>query len=182
LGADSHLGQNVNSSETAAKIQANSVSRDDLACPRCAGAIRETGSELACTECGATYPVRDGIADLRCHRYDYYFNPIPRQEMEGLTREAGSRPWEHTIHRFLDGVKQNPDWFDDLVVDGRYAWKLLLRLPENARVLDLGCGLGNLVKNIAPHVGRTDALDLTIERLEFARARFRRFNAADHIA
>jgi ubiquinone/menaquinone biosynthesis C-methylase UbiE/aminoglycoside phosphotransferase (APT) family kinase protein len=95
---------------------------------------------------------------------------------------AVSHPWERTIHLFLDGVKQNPDWFDDLVVDGRYAWKLLLRLPENARVLDLGCGLGNLVKNIAPHVGRVEAFDLTIERLEFARARFRRFNAADHIA
>lgn len=171
----------MNSSETVTKARASDLLRDDLACPRCAGAVSDRGSEIACVACGASYPVRDGIADFRCHRYDYYFNPLPRQEMEELTRAARSQPWHETIHRFLRGVKQNPEWFDDLVVDGRYAWKLLLRLPGNATVLDLGCGLGNLVKNVAPNVGRAVALDLTIERLRFARERFRRFNASDRI-
>jgi ubiquinone/menaquinone biosynthesis C-methylase UbiE len=171
----------VNSSEAVTEARASDLLRDDLACPRCAGAVSDRGSELACVACGASYPVRDGIADFRCHRYDYYFNPLPRQEMEDLTRAAQSQPWQDTIHRFLKGVKQNPEWFDDLVVDGRYAWKLLLRLPENATVLDLGCGLGNLVKNVAPNVGRVVALDLTIERLRFARERFQRFNASDRI-
>ncbi len=171
----------MNSSETVTKARASDLLRDDLACPRCAGAVSDRGSELACVACGASYPIRDGIADFRCHRYDYYFNPLPRQEMEELTRAAPSQPWQDTIHRFLKGVKQNPEWFDDLVVDGRYAWKLLLRLPENATVLDLGCGLGNLVKNVAPNVGRVVALDLTVERLRFARERFRRFNTSDRI-
>lgn len=172
----------MNSSEFMVNERGNGSQRDDFACPRCAGAISDGGIELTCAVCGASYPMREGIADFRCHRYDYYFNPLPRQEMEDLTREARSQPWQDTIHRFLKGVKQNPEWLDDLVVDGRYAWKLLLRLPENATVLDLGCGLGNLVKNVAPNVGKVVALDLTIERLRFARERFRRFNADDRIA
>lgn len=171
----------MNSSEIPANTQVRFALRDDLACPRCAGPVRDAEAGLVCTACGATYPVRDGIADFRCHRYDYYFNPVPRAEMEALTRDAQFQPWGKTIHSFLERVGQNPDWFDDLVVDGRYAWKLFLRLPENARVLDLGCGLGNLAKNIAPNVGRVDALDLTLERLKFARVRFQQGGLTERI-
>jgi len=171
----------MNSSEIPANTQVRDALRDDLACPRCAGPVRDAESGLVCTACGVTYPVRDGIADFRCHRYDYYFNPVSRAEMEALTRDAQFQPWEKTIHRFLERVGQNPEWFDDLVGDGRYAWKLFLRLPKNARVLDLGCGLGNLVKNIAPNAGRVDALDLTLERLKFARVRFQHANLTERI-
>lgn len=139
-------------------------------------------AKLECIACSAIYPVCDGIVDFRCHRRDYYFNPIPRGEMGELTREANYQPWASTVRRFLKGVGQNPDWFDNLVADGRYAWKLLLRLSPDAQVLDLGCGLGNLTKNIASSVGRVYALDLTFERLEFARVRFRHFNPNDDIA
>lgn len=171
----------MNTSEIPASIQVHHALRDELACPRCAGPVRDAGNGLVCTDCGASYPVHDGIADFRCHRHDYYFNPVPRAEMEALTRDAQSQPWEKTIHRFLERVGQNPEWFDDLVVDGRYAWKLFLRLPKNARVLDLGCGLGNLVKNIAPNAGHVDALDLTLERLKFARIRFQQANLSERI-
>ncbi|WP_256998754.1 methyltransferase domain-containing protein [Nitrosococcus oceani] len=155
--------------------------REDLACPRCAGAIVANDTELGCVACGASYPIRDGIIDFRCHRHDYYFNPLSREAMGELTREAHHVPWANTVRRFLRGVRQNPDWLDNLVADGRYAWKLLLRLPPNAHVLDLGCGLGNLTKNIAPSAGRVYALDLTFERLKLARVRFDRFNPNDDI-
>lgn len=171
----------MNASEIPTNTQERDAVRDDLACPRCAGPVRDAASGLVCTACGAIYPVRDGIADFRCHRHDYYFNPVPRAEMEVLTRDAQFQSWEKTIHRFLERVGQNPDWFDDLVVDGRYAWKLFLRLPKNARVLDLGCGLGNLAKNIAPNVARVDALDLTLERLKFARVRFQQGSSTERI-
>ena len=113
---------------------------------------------------------------------DYYFNPVPRKDTARLIEDADREPWPTVTRCLMTHVNDNPDWLDDLVVDGRYAWKLCLDLPADAKFLDLGCGLGNLTKNIAPHVGEAVALDLTWERLQFAKRRFARFNAEDCIA
>ncbi|MBK7674443.1 MAG: methyltransferase domain-containing protein [Candidatus Accumulibacter sp.] len=125
--------------------------------------------------------MEDGIVDLRCGRLDYYFNPVPREAMNTLIEDAEREPWPTIVRRFMAHVKENPDWLDDLIVDSRYTWKLGLELPPGAKFLDLGCGLGNLTKNIAPQVGEVVAMDLTWERLRFAKRRFARFNADDRI-
>lgn len=136
---------------------------------------------LACIACDRSYPERDGIVDFRWHRHDYYFNPVPRDEMARLVRDAPGTSWEETVRHFVRFVKNVPDWVDNVAVNGRYAWKLLLELPPDGRFLDFGCGLGNLTQNVAPHVRETVALDLTWERLQFARERFAKFNAGDRI-
>jgi SAM-dependent methyltransferase len=152
-----------------------------LHCPRNGSKLRFQGSGFFSQDGDSVYPVEDGIIDLRCNRRDYYFNPVPRSAMTVLTEDARHLPWPQTIRRFMGHVNCNPDWLDNLVADGRYAWKLLLDLDPKAQVLDLGCGLGNLTKNLAPHVGRVFAMDLTIERLRFARERFAHFNSNDDI-
>lgn len=152
-----------------------------LRCPRCKSEVARSESTLTCRGCGASFQVADDIVDMRCERRDYYFNPVPRPEMEQLIAQAESGSWSRVIRRFLAHVNDNPDWLDDLVVDARYAWKLFLDLPADARVLELGCGLGNLVHNLAPHVGEVVAFDLTWERLRFAKRRFARFNPGQNI-
>ncbi|MDT3680105.1 MAG: methyltransferase domain-containing protein [Burkholderiaceae bacterium] len=134
-----------------------------------------------CVECGATYRVDDGIIDLRTHRNDYYFNPVPREEMRQLTVSGKTSPWPLTIRRFLESVNHNPDWLDNLVADGRYAWQLFLKFSPDSRVLDLGCGLGNLANNIAGNVAHVYALDLTYERLQFAHLRFDKSGVGERI-
>lgn len=156
-------------------------SQCSLRCPRCTGELVGCGADLRCATCNAKFEVRDGIVDLRCGRFDYYFNPVPPEAMNELIEDAQRESWSSIVRRFMAHVKDNPDWLDDLVIDSRYAWKFCLDLPPDGRFLDLGCGLGNLVKNIAPHVGETVALDLTWERLRFAKRRFERFNADDRI-
>ncbi len=160
---------------------ASATSGVELSCPRCRASLRRQVDTLGCTGCSSTYSVADGIFDLRCERRDYYFNPVPRPEMAQLTADAEHQPWPAIVRRFLAHVNDNPDWLDDLAVDARYAWKLFLDLPADARVLELGCGLGNLVHNLAPHVGEVVAFDLTWERLRFAKRRFERFNPTDRI-
>lgn len=151
-------------------------------CPRCGGALREESARLTCESCAKDYPIVDGIVDFRCRRHDYYFNPVPREEMAELVRQARTTSWDATVRRFLSFVKDVSGWTDNIAVNGRYAWKLLLELPPGSRFLDFGCGLGNLTQNIAPHVGEVIALDLTWERLQFARQRFAKFNPNDRIA
>lgn len=171
-------------SEISAPILSKTTSepqRADLCCPRCLDRMQVLHESAECRGCGVTYRVDGGIIDLRAHRNDYYFNPVPREEMRRLTSSGRTQPWFITIRRFLEAVRHNPDWLDNLVADGRYAWKLFLRLPPDSRVLDLGCGLGNLTKNIANDVGHVYALDLTYERLQFARLRFEKSGVDDRV-
>ena len=101
--------------------------------------------------------------------------------MRDLTANLKKRTWSDTVRRFMGEVGNNPDWFDNLTVDGRYAWRLLLELPADGVALDLGCGLGNLAMNLAPNVGHMVGMDLTMERLEFTRERFAAFKREDQI-
>jgi ubiquinone/menaquinone biosynthesis C-methylase UbiE len=136
---------------------------------------------LECERCGSIYPEKEGIFDFRCGRENYYFNPVPLKEMDALLDAMPTVSWAQTVRRFLGAVQDNPDWLDNLVVDGRYAWKTLLNLTPGSVVLDYGCGLGNLSKNLAPHVSKMYAMDLTFRRLQFARHRFTKFNLGNEI-
>lgn len=150
-----------------------------LCCPITGANLSLEGSRVLVEGSPQHYAVNDGIVDLRCK--DYYFNPVARPAMTELTQRAAQVPWGHTVRAFLQHVHYDPEWLDKIASDGRYAWKLLLDLKPDATVLDLDCGLGNLTRNLAPHVGRVYAMDLTIERLRFAQQRFARFNADDDI-
>lgn len=155
---------------------------EGLRCPNCLSVLDRLPDDLLCARCDIRYPIRDEIADLRVRRKDYYFNPVSRAKMEEIIGDISPGNWPRAVRRFLAEVNFNSDWLDNLAADGRYAWKLFLDLPPGANVLDLGCGLGNLTKNIAPHVGRVWALDLTWERLQFAKRRFAVFNRRDRIS
>lgn len=154
---------------------------DCLSCPKCGKALVFENLKPVCISCGFKGNVHEGILDLRTGRHDYYFNPIPRKDMHEMTNSGSVEEWPGIIRRFMKGVNENSDWMDDLVVDGRYAWKILLDLSPDAVCLDLGCGLGNLVHNLSPHVKKYYAMDLTWERLLFSQKRFRHFNGDDDI-
>jgi ubiquinone/menaquinone biosynthesis C-methylase UbiE/aminoglycoside phosphotransferase (APT) family kinase protein len=155
--------------------------RTQLRCPRCRAPLVVRDTVCRCTSCSVEYPIREGIFDLRCGRHDYYFNPVPRRDMSAIIDAASQVHWDETVRSFMRFVPNVAGWTDNVEVNGRYAWKLFLELPPDARFLDLGCGLGNLTRNIAPHVRETVALDLTWERLRFAQQRFAKFNRNDRI-
>lgn len=154
---------------------------NQFSCPKCKGELVWKNGEIRCQGCEFIGHKKEEIIDLRCGREDYYFNPVPRSVMRALVRDTTPEKWPDVIRRFLAAVNNSPDWADNLVVNGRYAWKVFLSLPNDAVGLDIGAGLGNLVHNLAPHVGKFYAMDLTFERLQFSRLRFSLFNGADNI-
>lgn len=153
---------------------------DDLRCPICQGSLEDKESSISCTGCGQRYQYDNGIPDLRVSRFDYYFNPIPKARMRALSEALSAETWSPSVREFLK-LAPHPSWLDNIAVQGRYAWKLLMDLPPGGRVLDIGCGLGALISSIAPHVGTAYATDLTIERLIFANGRFGIFNGKEDV-
>ena len=168
---------NLNPTGSVDSIEWNNHASSSLryVCPECRVGLNQKalpgGRELMCLQCGRKYEEIEGITDLRVSRKDYYFNPVPPQEMEELTDAMWEVGWPKTIQRFLRNVRNKKDWVDNLLSDGRYAWKLFLPLNPETVLLDLGCGLGNLTVNLAPHVQHTYAMDLTFARLQFAKRR-----------
>ncbi len=151
-------------------------------CPRCRSRVIRNREDLVCEVCGERYHIKGGIIDFRVGRKDYYFNPITRQQMHDIIVSTSASSWRKTIHQFMSYVDHDPEWLDNLVVDGLYSWKFFLSLPKDATVLDLGCGLGNLSKNILVHVDSVIAIDLIFECLEFSRKRFELFSPQSEIA
>lgn len=148
----------------------------ELCCPDCGSSLTADEVGIECNGCKRKFSFVNGIPDLRLSQFDYYFNPIPRDKMRELTQSIDASTWVDKARAFVD-MAPNETWIDNIAVQGRYSWKLLMNLPASGKVLDIGCGLGALINNIAHQVSGVYATDLTIERLEFTQRRFTVFNA-----
>lgn len=157
------------------------VEDPNFRCPRCLGELELFGCSLRCRSCHAAFPVNHGITDFRCSRDEHYCNSDPPPQMEQLIRNMTASNWAETIRTLVMQAKEGVSYLDDLVVDGRYAWKLLLDLNPEAVLLDVGCGFGTRTRNLAPFVRRVYAMDLTYARVEFSKRRFDIFNPGDDI-
>lgn len=128
-----------------------------LACPRCKGALSAVS---ACRDCGAVYEVRDGIPDLRLTtdertevvRSFYQHAPFPgyppRDSLAALRRRAerGDFP------RLLDQA-----------------------IPGDARIVELGCGTGQMSLYLARADRVVVGADLTRASLMLGMAAAKRF-------
>jgi SAM-dependent methyltransferase len=128
-----------------------------LACPACAGAL---DAAPACTRCGAAYAAPDGIPDLRVPsdartdavRGFYTHAPFPgyppRDSLSGLRARAERSEFA----RLLDEA-----------------------IPGDARILELGCGTGQMSLYLARADRVVIGADLTRASLELGAAAARRF-------
>ncbi|QOJ08257.1 class I SAM-dependent methyltransferase [Nitrosomonas sp. H1_AOB3] len=153
-------------------------------CAKCKGNLLRQEQKFQCSNCMSEFIIDNGIIDFRGKRQDYYFNPVSSTDMDTLIDQMKVDNWSETVRSFIKyvGPKSPDSWIDNLVVDGRYAWKIFLDLNEGKNLLDIGCGLGNLVSNLAPHVGKVYAMDLTYKRLQFTQKRSSIFNASTNFS
>lgn len=155
----------------------------EFICPKCKDFLNDSSEGLVCSSCNFVAVEKNKIIDFRVNRQGYFFNPISIKKMDSLIKSMDVDNWTEIIKAFIKyvGAKRPDSWIDNLVVDGRYAWKYFLNLDKNKSLLDIGCGLGNLVSNLAPLVGKTYAMDLTYKRLEFTEKRITLFNPDDNV-
>ena len=128
-----------------------------LICPACAGALT---ADWLCIGCGARYEARDGIPNLRLPsnarvdkvRRFYEYAPFPGYSENDSLSSLRARAERNEFARRLDQA-----------------------IPGNARILEIGCGTGQM----SLHLARADRLvigaDLTRASLELAAAAAHRF-------
>ncbi|HEY8042150.1 MAG TPA: class I SAM-dependent methyltransferase [Polyangiaceae bacterium] len=131
-----------------------------LACAACGGDLRKDGDRLACTRCEATYAVRDGIPDLRMRgdertetvRDFYTAAPFPgyppRDSLGSLRARAGRSEFARLLDRAI---------------------------PGDARIVEVGCGTGQMSLYLATADRLVVGADLTRASLELGAAAARRF-------
>jgi SAM-dependent methyltransferase len=135
-----------------------------LACPACHGALTEGTAplepHLRCAACGADYPVRQGIPDLRVPsdattetvRAFYTAAPFPgyppRDSLESLRARAGRSEFARLLDRAI---------------------------PGDARVVEIGCGTGQMSLFLATADRVVVGADLTRASLELGAAAAARF-------
>jgi SAM-dependent methyltransferase len=100
-------------------------------CPRCGGALAETGTCKTCDRCGTIYASRNGIDSLLVEQVDLEFT-------RGIRAFYESHPFPA-----YDGVLDSAALLARATPDS-FAQTLDRSLPLGATVLELGCGTGQL--------------------------------------
>jgi ubiquinone/menaquinone biosynthesis C-methylase UbiE len=100
-----------------------------------------------------------------------------RTLVETAIREGSAKAFENALQ---DKTEEWRQYFRHYATDEtRAAWQFLLHLPENASILDIGCGWGNLSLSLARNFANVYALDLVPERAVMASIRAREAGLAN---
>ncbi len=144
-----------------------------FACPACGGALRSSGDTLVCAAQQHEFPCRNGIPLLfwgnewdrskhdvtQAIRTFYEANPFPNYEQMDSAWSLREKAQHSVFARWLDE-----------------------QLPHGARILEAGCGTGQLSNFLATRWGRTVfGTDLSVSSLTLGQ-RFKERNQIDDVA
>lgn len=127
-------------------------------CPACHGEL-VVDDGLCCAACGSRYPIEKGIPHLYVPDED-----APRQE--AVTRDVQAFYEETPFPNYED-----TDSIEDLIEKagaGRFARLMNDQLPFNARVLEVGCGTGQLTNYLGVAQRTMFGADMTLNSLQLA--------------
>ncbi|HMF93524.1 MAG TPA: methyltransferase domain-containing protein [Vicinamibacterales bacterium] len=131
--------------------------RDLLACPGCAGAL---AADWSCPGCGARFDAADGIPNLRLPGND---------ATEVVRRFYGQAPFPaYRPHETLQRLRARAD-------QSVFARLLDQAIPSDARIVDVGCGTGQMCLYLARADRVVVGADLTRASLLLGAAAARRF-------
>jgi SAM-dependent methyltransferase len=134
---------------------------DLLACPRCGGALADAGATgFRCAPCQTDYPQSDGVLRVRADgsarteavRAFYSQSPFPGYPPSDDLASLRARASRSVFARSLDRV-----------------------VPGDARIVEMGCGTGQMSLYLASADRLVIGADLTRASLELASAASRRF-------
>lgn len=142
-----------------------------LACPQCQGALEARNETLSCPACAETFPVRDGIPCL--------FSPNdPEVLPQDVTERVKAFYEEHPFPDYED-----TETLADLMDKAResvFADLLDRQIPFGVRILECGCGTGQLSNFLGTAHRTVFGSDICMNSLQLAE-RFRRRSGLERV-
>lgn len=144
-----------------------------LACPDCSGGLSDSGDSVVCGGCKKEFQSPGGVLDFVCGGEDNieYIKDVDFEDMEKF-KEMSAAIQDHGIEKGKEIIKERfPMFYNYLFEEGRADWRFYLDLDSDSRVLDLGCGWGNLSFELASEYENVTAVDYSLSKLSFVRSR-----------
>lgn len=133
-------------------------------CPACRGSLLSQDGNLACSSCGAAYPVNAGIPCF-APPDSFYEGKFTAPAQDGIARRQG----------LVRAAKSAFDLVSSTTIRHRYTRRFVRRLEPGAFILDAACGGGNEL--LKPY--RTVGIDLSLAGLKTAADIYEAVAAAD---
>jgi len=152
-----------------------------LNCPQCQVPLSTRPEGYVCGNCGDQWNVESGVIMAPGFDRSRYWGEIPRGRMQHILHRAEVIGPTRALEEWCL-VNRNP-WLDRYAFDWRRALCVeLVDLPEQAAVLDYGCGYGTVGLTAASKCKRVYLVDSTLERIRFAQWRAAELGASNVVA
>ena len=142
------------------------------ACPLCLGSLAPSTSDVTCVDCRTVFPFVDGVP-VFAEKPDSSLGTLAPSELDRLLSLCRNLGWTKGVANFLQG-RSGPDgdfWARYFTPESRAAGRLLLPADPQAKVLDLGCGVGPLSINFARYTHEVVAADRGLNQLQLLKLR-----------
>ena len=152
-----------------------------LVCPACRGPLRETVDAIACSGCGRSFPVVDGIADLRLRPDRFLSQQEDRAKGLAAIEQARGRGFLAALEAYW---RMTPE-LDPTLAAGHIrrqqaelaVGEALLGELGATPSIDLGCGSGGLLAAVAAQGRTIIGVDAAFRWLLIGRERLRELGA-----
>jgi SAM-dependent methyltransferase len=132
-------------------------------CPRTRTALKLQGEALRGT--GTEYPVRSGVPVFLADPSGAD-DELAGVKLADLVVQAQAIGWQAALQKLLGHDRGLMDYVTDV---SRSRFLELLPLDPESRVLEIGPGLGQITRHLAPRVGSVDALEISEPQSQFVR-------------
>jgi SAM-dependent methyltransferase len=132
-------------------------------CPQTQAVLFPRGDALYGS--GTEYPVRGGVP-VFLSRHDGAADTLAGVKLADLVARAREIGWQPALQTLFGHQRGLLDYVTDT---SRSRFLELLPLSPQSRVLEIGPGLGQITRQLAPRVGALDALEISEPQAQFVR-------------